>query len=292
MLTVMILARRPFARMMIRAAVLCMIGVVGCDQGQSSWSQPSSEKPERPRGLLLSGPSGERWTIECLVDRGPGHTTTIDRLAELLRNTRGIRPDRVRVVHEEDVSTLYYGSYVRKEDPETGQRSFSQEMNRDIQLLRQLAIDPTHRPFAAARRVLETAPDQGPEDWDLRRAKGTYSLQIAVFYNQGAFHGRKKAAVDYCQQWREKGYEAYYFHGATRSSTTVGTFPATAVEDNGGILRYGPAVRTLQGKEPEFDWNLENGHKIYERRNGQRVLQRSVLIKIPREGQGPGYSTR
>ena len=270
-------------------AAVCMIGLVGCDQQQGLLIRQPSESSGR---LPFSEPAGERWTIECLVDRSQEHVAAIDRLADLMRRTRGINPNQVRVAHGDQASTLYYGYYVRREDPGTGQRSFPQQMNRDIQMIRQLAIDPTNRPFGMARRVLQTAPDEGPADWDLRSAKGYYSLQIGVFYNLGQFQDRKKAAVDYCRYWREKGYDAFYYHGPTRSSTTVGTFPESAVQDLSGIKRYAPEVRALQGKEPEFAWNLENGHKIYVRREGRRLLQGSVLIRIPSQTESSELPAR
>lgn len=290
MLTLVTSSRRLLPGTMVCAAALSMIGALGCGEDQGAWSRSPSESPRLP---LLSAPAGERWTIECLVHTGPDRVAQIDRLAELLRRTRGIESKQVNVVHADSTSTLYYGQYVRREDPQTGKPSFPRQMDRDIQFIRQLAIDPTHRPFAAARRILQESPDEGPPEWDLGRAKGYYSLQIAVFYNTGEFHQRKKAAADYCRYWREKGYDAYFFHGPTRSSTTVGDFPEQAAEETvAGRHHYGAEVRALQNKEPEFVWNLENGHRIYERRNGQRIPQRSVLIKIPSSAPSPDHPIR
>jgi hypothetical protein len=69
-------------------------------------------------------------------------------------------------------------------------------------------------------------PDAPPE-WDLRNAKGYWSLQI------GAYRGspdRKQAAVEAVREARAAGLEAYYYHGKSISSVLIGAWPREAVK--------------------------------------------------------------
>ena len=226
----------------------------------------------------------QRYAVQhCLSARmtasGPLRRQTIERYAVLLRGVKGIRARSVSVVHGERESKLYYGSY-RVES--TG--AFPPELDRDIQLIRQLAPanSPTRRPFAAARRIPESTPDVGPSEWDLHNADATYSLQIAVFYNQGEFQKRKLAAVEYCRYWRKKGYQAFYDHGPTRSQTTVGAFGPDAVQYVDGRPHYGKEVLDFIAKEKLFSWNLENNTKRYRIVDGKSTPQKSFLVEKPK----------
>jgi hypothetical protein len=259
------------------AAAAVVAGVHGCAEGQSGLTIGTGA----PLSLDLQE-SGESWTIECTVDRSPQRVAAVDRLSGLMRKTNGIRSDQVKVIHGTDVSTLYYGTYYLKPDAR-GQGSFPPQMNRDMQFIRQLTSpdNPGRRLFAGARRVPDIKPDEGPREWDLRLASGAFTLQIAVFYNTEEFHERKKAAVEYCKYWRDKGYDAYYYHGPRLSSTTVGIFQEEAVKQVAGRPVYAENVIAFQKKEPEFSWSLQNGQHIYLRRDGQRVAQSSYLVKLP-----------
>ena len=87
------------------------------------------------------------------------------------------------------------------------------------------------RLFNKAMVVPLPEKDVGPPEWDLKNARGVYSLLVAIFNNdpEKHYYGRKKIAVAYCKQLREQGFEAYYNHDASQSHVTIGVFPASAV---------------------------------------------------------------
>ena len=66
---------------------------------------------------------------------------------------------------------------------------------------------------------LDTPDPSSPPEWDLTRAAGAYSLQIAVFKDSPE---RRAAAVEAVRAARAGGYDAYYYHGPTASSVCIG----------------------------------------------------------------------
>ncbi|MFQ5422439.1 MAG: hypothetical protein ACE5F9_00500 [Phycisphaerae bacterium] len=129
--------------------------------------------------------------------------------------------------------------------------------------------------------------DTGPPEWDLRSAKGAYTLHVGVTVNTPTLHNYKQAAVDWVRDLRDRGYEAYYYHAPDkpRSDICVGTFGRDAlVEVSPGHHTYSQAVLRLQS-EAEFRWKLENGRKISKRRagtEGNPMPNQSFLVRIPK----------
>ena len=74
--------------------------------------------------------------------------------------------------------------------------------------------------------------DVGPAEWNLSSAPGDYTVVVAVFYDlrEAKYFGRKQNAVEYCRQLRDQGHDAYYHHGPSQSTVSVGAFPASAVK--------------------------------------------------------------
>jgi hypothetical protein len=254
--------------------------VSGCDG--TGWRAPSNNggnlfnRPARPAG------SGQgQWTIECRVETGANHRQNAELLADMLRQTPDLSASQVRVEHDLSISKIFYGSYRARLDADTGRDHFPPELQQTVRYLRQLRTNRSQQPFLEARTVPIMTPDEGPPEWDLGRADFVYSLQIGVFYNRGDFTERKKAAVEYTRHWREKGYEAYYFHGNVRSHTLVGAFDSSAlIQTSTGQPKYAKSVIDLQKKEPEFAWNIENGRKIKRVREGKSTIQTSFLISV------------
>jgi hypothetical protein len=74
--------------------------------------------------------------------------------------------------------------------------------------------------------------DPGPVEWNLKNARGAYTVVIAKFFDvpSAFYYGRKQKAVDYCAELRQAGEEAYFLHGPALSTVSVGIFDESAIE--------------------------------------------------------------
>jgi hypothetical protein len=86
-------------------------------------------------------------------------------------------------------------------------------------------------PFKLAIVAPLPGSDPGPAAWNLKNSPGNYTVVVAVCLDmpQEHFANRKTFAIDACRALREKGEEAYFFHGPTQSLVGVGSFPDSAV---------------------------------------------------------------
>lgn len=262
---------------MKRIVLLMMAGGVfaGCDQGGGSLFEPG-------------GQTGERWTIRCFQSVAPDHERAVNALAEELKKASGIRAGAVRTKHEANLSTLYYGSYRKVYDATTGTTRFPPELTKDITTIRSLII-AQRSPFLLAQCELMNQKNIGPPEWNLSRAPGDLSLQIAVFYNEGDFEERELAAVQYCESLRKEGIEAWYYHYDNgRSIVCIGHFAATASMGRlDGGEEMAQEVKDLIAKREEFKYNLVNGRVMRIRMpSGEFLPSPSCLVRIPRAG-GP-----
>lgn len=269
--------RRPLVR--TRLCVACvaagLAALSGCD--------PASNRTV----LRQDAVGGETWSILCLRSSAPDHVRITEELADGLRKTGGIDARAVRVQHDSGSSAIYYGTYRKQYDPRTGVSRFPPELTRDISLIRSLSVG-NQCPFLLAQtELVGGVKSVGPPEWDLRRAPGDLSLQIAVFYNEGEFQERETAAVQYVQALRAEGIEAWYLHGPEgRSIVTVGHFPFTAMTLRiDGSQEVRPEVQELQNSREEFKYNLVNGRIMRIRApNGEFRPMPSFLVPIPRPG--------
>lgn len=227
------------------------------------------------------------WTVRCLELQGPHRLQHIEQIAETLRNTPGIRADEVFVTEESDgFVRLYYGRYRRRTDRRIGKRSLPPQMQADLDLLRQLGDDAGRRYFASALPARVPLPDVGNPAWVLADVPATYSLHVAVFEPTDSFWDFKRAAAEYCQELRGRGYEAYYHHTEACSMVTVGSFGRNAVRRGAdGRTYYSQDVLSLQQKGL-FKYNIVNGGIIRVRDNDGVMLRvPSSLVKIPRSAE-------
>ncbi|MCB9850464.1 MAG: hypothetical protein H6817_07130 [Phycisphaerales bacterium] len=206
---------------------------------------------------------GVYWTILCMEMRGAGAAGDAERVAESLRNTRGIEKRKVVVEHDVNGSRIYYGKYLRKPDKSTGQFLIPADMQRDAALIKDLSGNEGGRFFLDSRPVPVPTPDPGPPEWRLKNCPGTFSLRIAIFFDEPDFYKRKDAAVEYCKELREKGYDAYYRHTEFVSEVFVGSFgPDARIKGRKfGVVAYfnSAEVQALQLKEKgRFQYELWN----------------------------------
>ncbi len=203
-----------------------------------------------------------------------------ERLADMLRQVKGVDPREVTVEHDPDgTSRIYYGTYYRKLDTKTGKLPIPGALRRDLLVIRLMTAEDGSRYFAMATKVPKPQPDVGNPAWALERVEKPYTLQIAVFEARATARF-KQAAADLCADLRKKGYEAYYYHSTTSSLVTVGSFGRDAVRLSGGRMIYSQEVLDLQNKE-HFAYNLTNGRKLTVHKDGKSSPVRSQLRVVP-----------
>ena len=228
-------------------------------------------------------PRGESWTIECLILRDPDRRTSAEAIGDVLRQTQGIRSDDVRVGHQGDVSTVWYSTYYRRIDRRAGTREIPDALRQDLTMIKELVDDHGRRLLVGARMVPSPLPVEERPEWDLRNADGRYTLQVAAFFTAPEVSNHKMAAVQYVEQLRKEGYEAYYHLGEAKSVVTIGAFGSEALVNRGGHLGYSERVRALQ-REGHFAYNLTNGRIWHQVVGANKAPVGSRLVAIPNRG--------
>ena len=251
------------------------------------------------------------WTIECNAFEGRQRQELAERVAVLLAEVPELDPGLIEVKHDEDRSRVNYGVYpIKFAETKTGVFSkevddvksvLSDRIRAELEFIRKLAIRDQY-PFIHARAIPIIREIRGPSAWDLRRAKGKYSLHVGVTYATPNLQDYKKAALQWVEVLRDSGHEAYYYDDPDepRVSICVGSFgpdairtkmvtnPATNQEEP--IQVYGQVVNDLRKQDPSFEYTLENGHKVFRKVENdkgkvERLPNLSFLIEIPRDGQ-------
>lgn len=162
----------------------------------------------------LPAPGDTQFTIACRTYEGRSHNPASQKGKDLLIKNK---LDRGYIVHRQDDSILYYGFY-----PDRG------SAERDLKKLAGV-MDGSHEAFAQAKVVeLNEKDPPAPAEWNLKNAKGYWSLEIAAFRESPE---RKQAAVDAVKEMRSKGIEGYFYHGPTTSSVCVGAWPRSAIRE-------------------------------------------------------------
>ena len=285
--------RTTIVILVVLAGLPCGCSTAEREEWDRFWSKPLF-------GRSSGSGETEPWTIECNAYEGPNHRAMADRMATLLKEVPELPSDDIWVEHSEKESRVFCGVYQLRyakaatdgDDRLEGDViiQLNDQIKRDLAFVRQLALGEEH-PFFSARPIRKRVPDVGQPQWDLRNAKGVYTLNVGVTYPSATLHNYKEAAVDWVRDLRERGYEAYYYHDPDkpRTSICVGTFGEDAFQrDSQGRKGYGPAVKALQSKD-QFQYNLENGHKVFkvavnpETNRQERIPNYSFLVRIPRQ---------
>lgn len=245
--------------------------------------------------------SGGRFTVLLQTYTGADHAETAGYVKDRLAEELGWKD--LSVVTAGDHSLLYWGSA----------ETFEQAKPLLKRAREHKAANGVH-PFATAIITVTPGSDVGPPEWNLSNCNGEYSLLVAEFQDdpKANYIGRREFAVAYCRQLRQDGYEAYYRHGPSTSSVTVGCFGPDAIryrkerqwpegQDQPVIItRAEPAAPELLALMKKFPYCAYNGRKSYTviRDNAGREVQRKVVpsapVRVPKEngdGQeafGPG----
>jgi len=138
------------------------------------------------------------------------------------------------VIHSEGESILYYGYYRSTNDPKD--KKESDRAKADHAAIDKIVDAAGEKLFSHSFFVEVNSPDpSAPPEWDLRKAPGFWSVEIAVYKDSPQ---RKQAAVDSVRDARKQGVEAYYYHGPTASSVCIGSWPKDAVREE--VVRDDP----------------------------------------------------
>jgi len=207
------------------------------------------------------------------------------------------------LVHEAGKSKLYWGRYATQQQAEHYlAKAHAYEAPYGGSIYRGAVIVP----FPGS-----TKP-QGPPAYDLARRASEdirYTLIVAEFLDDPKrfYVGREKFAAQYCQQLRNEGHEAFYYHGSVKSFVTVGDFPQSAYQwvraaqaaDKGAQRRLmvaaicDPKFQKLAQTFPEL---ATNGRRhIVKKVNAQtgkmaEFPEPSYIMEIPRKQTSDGDS--
>lgn len=289
-------------------SLLCILvglpTLTGCaENDQKKWDDFWGMKNDGSGGgisLLGRRPGdSEIWTIECNEYKGENRHDLADNMATALKRVDDLKGREIWVQHDEELSRIYCGEYklayvagkkeAATDAPSEPQIELNDAIKRDLKYIRALAVGDKF-PFFSARVTPKPLPNAGPPEWDLRNARGVYTLNVGVTYNTPTLHNYKEAAVEWVKDLRDRGFQAYYYHDTVKPVTSicVGTFGEdAATRGPDGVTRYSPAVHELRNKE-EFKYNLENGAITYRSATGKdgkraRMANESFLVKIPKK---------
>jgi len=208
---------RGGALALVALAGLAILATAGCDRTQ-----------------------GRRVTIVLMEYKGEGGAADARRLAKELTD-KGL--PGVFVVEGANLASVCVGRYSSWKDPEA-----------DAMLQRVHQIRDTSGQYLFAGVMLMPVPEVPPENhWPLEKAKGYFTLIVASWEAPG----RMAAAQAYAAELRSRGYEAYAYHGPTKSSVSVGAWgpeifenPASVDLPGAKLKPVSPAVLELQRKFP------------------------------------------
>ena len=288
---------RPFDHLGLFAfaAALAVLGaaLVGCDMmnqdsagsagmggsglGLAAPAAKPDESADQPYSILL-----------CMFTDPERHIQDAEYYQQSLTNN--LKWKGVFVVNKAGVSELFWGRY--------GSPAAAQA---NLRIAKAHRTQTGTQPFSQAFVVPLPGKDIGPAAWNLRNAKGLYTLLLATFQDDPSrnYVGRKKFALDYCKRLRDGGYEAYFYHGPVISLVTVGLYGADAVSHQsgngpgGGIESYlltDPKVKALQRDFPYLAINGNTESQVSRNAKGNTVStpKKTALIQIPREESAAG----
>ena len=187
-------------------------------------------------------PVDAQWSIACRQFGGPNHVE----LAKISKQqvAAGTGLSGFYVVHEEGISTLYYGFYQYmspRQAPQDQPAAMAEGARAQADLKKLQSFESNHQKLfpMAFFSPLEPVDPPAPAEWDLRNvdrgksdtdpSKAFWSLEVGVYKDDA---DRKKVAVEAVKQLRAEGVkDAYYYHGKLSSSVCIGTWPREAVKE-------------------------------------------------------------
>lgn len=207
-------------------------------------------------GLAPSAGCGRdqaRYTILLCILKGPGH---VEHAAQAKAEAAKFAPAaELRILHKAEHTELYWSSY-----------SSVDAAHGDLAKAKAHRLGKSgYQVFRGALVVPLPGEHVGRSEWDLRNVsrRFEYTVLVAEFFNERGVtwpQGRKQAAVDYCQELRGKGYQAFYHHGPARSKVTVGAFGPKAMQQVQSWKKNAAGEYELDPKThqrvPVYSWKL------------------------------------
>ncbi|HZL34513.1 MAG TPA: hypothetical protein VFC78_04325 [Tepidisphaeraceae bacterium] len=231
-------------------------------------------------------PAGAQFMLFCTAVQGPGHVERAGAIRDALIRTFHIQG--WHLIHTDQQSAIYYGYYKTFDNKEQEPREYARAQA-DLRRISGLKNPGGDKVFESCLFVPINDPDpDAPAAWNLLNtpADSFWSIQI------GAYEGspeRKKVAVEAVRELRAKGLPAYYYHGDTISSVCVGTWPRSAIKEQGtGTNAAGQTRDDAHSDNRHQDQPilvtpdilpLNMGNNLYDR-DGKRVLVEAPKVEI------------
>lgn len=264
---------------------LLLVSAAGCEVQtrvvNDSWGNLAAMADPKPNAddyRRLADPGRRGWTLRVARFEGDIRHADAYALIETLREDLGLA--EVWVQDDGQAATVYHGRWRKREDPRAAAA---------MERLQALAkASPEDEPLKQAMKGLALLPvadlaGGGPGDpLDARQYAGKFTLQVAAF-DDGYPGDRRAAAEQYARELREQDHEAYFYHGPTVSSVTLGIFDTQDWEqrkDPRGFLVDVPGPRMLRLQE-EFPYNRINGVDVAAKLpESERAAVRSRVFRI------------
>ena len=266
---------------------------------RATHAEPPAEPKVNPLAKLFGladtsgGAADGNYTISLAVCRSPsGHVRQAKDFKRAAEHHTGWK--NLFIVHREDYSVVYWGKYRAVADAKGNLRK--------AKAYRTPAKIPV---FVKALIVpLPGKEDTGPPEWQLGNTpeRYVYTVMVADFYDvpEADYLGRRKFAVEYCRQLRQKNIPAYYRHDPASSVVTVGLFGRSAVM----VTRKGrkfqrdvrdPRIKSIFARFPDLAVN--GRQKLLRTINAktkkiQNIPAPTYLMRIPRERPQHGTARR
>ncbi|MCC6681547.1 MAG: hypothetical protein IT445_11655 [Phycisphaeraceae bacterium] len=234
------------------------------------------EVSDKPRDM--SSPStdqepiaGHDWSIPLITFEGP------DRFKQIEKARRQLLDHNLPDMWFEDYqnkATLYSGRFASPGDPQTQQT---------LDRIREIEIEGD-KPYAKVKIIPLVGGHRVQLDpFDLQQFVGFFSLQVAVFTENYA-GDRRAAAEQVTRDLRQKGEEAYFYHGPRNSSVCIGLFTYDDFIIVNNVSHYGPRIKDLQARYP---FNLIDAPPGTEPQPQETSQPSTVSIPTPEPAQSP-----
>ena len=225
------------------------------------------------RSDTSGGAKDGNYTILLYICRSPtGHVQQAKYFRKRTEEHAGWK--NLFAVVRDDHSLLCWGRYKTRSDAQ-----------RNLKRAQDYVTPASARPYALALIIpVPGKEDVGPPEWRLEDtpARYVYTVLVAEFYDvpDADYIGRRKFAVDFCKQLRQKRQDAYYKHDPASSIVTIGLFERSAVQvvtkgkTRQRVVRD-PRIRQIFAKFPDLAVN------------GRQKLLRTINAKTKQVKQVP-----
>jgi hypothetical protein len=267
-------------------------------QPREKTSQPSRDRREEGRDLFKPPAKGggetataSNWSIVLFAFRGEAQQPDAQRALTVVQGEWGL-PDAY-LDRRGQTTVVAYGHFDNPQAPHA-----QAELQR-IRAVEAIIEGERQRPFEFAFLAPPANIPGSQPEFDLRNAQklhgkwAMYTLQVGLYRRDD---GKPASAAEVAEfrrlaeqavlNLRREGEQAFYYHGPTGSTVTVGLFGAEDFDPQ--LSLESPRLRTLRQRYPN---NLLNGAGIKRRmtvtdKQGRQVkterLDPSMLVAVPK----------